>query len=101
MPKSYNSESTELEIKLLNEITIYGNKYAVAMLKEIVNLYLNLWINIGNVTLPESQYLKISLLNNWRDNYKVGLIKIYLVGNRNEVLINKTFNKLYKQKRLI
>ena len=47
MLKSYDSELTKLKIKLLIKITIYDNEYI-----------------IRNITLPESQHLKILLLDN-------------------------------------
>ena len=58
MPKPCDSEPTELETKLPNGITIYGNEHAVAMLEEVVNSYPNLWIDTGNVTLPDPSILR-------------------------------------------
>ena len=42
MLKSYDSEPMKLKTKLLNKITIYNNEHTVAILKEIINSYLNL-----------------------------------------------------------
>lgn len=67
-PTFSHKDCSGLETKLQNGVTIYGREDAVVQLAEVVNSYPNLWIDTGNVTIPESQYLEIPLLDNWRDN---------------------------------
>ena len=44
--------------------------------------------------------MKITLRNNWQSRVS-GKTKIYPLGLRNKEVVNKTFNKLYEQGRLV
>ena len=44
--------------------------------------------------------MDIPLLDNWRELYKAGQVKVYPLGKQHKDLINKTFDKLYTEDRL-
>ena len=62
-----SSISVELEQQLLNSITVYEQiTAAVTALNKVVNHYLSLWKDNGNMTdISESEWIEILLLNNW------------------------------------
>ena len=43
----------------------------------------------------EDKYMEIPLINNWPTLYKLGIVKVYSLGQQNYKVINNTFNKLH------
>ena len=62
--------------------------------------YPNLWKDIGNVNIPEDQWMKIPLVDNWEQIYKAGQSRVYPVETRDKQVINEAFDKLYQQGRM-
>lgn len=93
--------NTSLEHKLTNSITIYDDQATTLQIEAVVNDYPQLWQDCGNVIdVPESEWMKIPLLDNWKKNYKPEQVKVYSVEQQDCEIINKAFDTLQEQNRL-
>ena len=69
---------------------------AVTALTEIASHYLSLWKDNSNVTdISEKEWMKISLLNNWKKLYKLDQAKVYSLGTKDCEIIDEAFDKLH------
>ena len=93
------SITAELENQLENRITVYEIITAtVTALSKVINHYLSLWKdNKTVVDISEDEWMKISLLNNWKELYKSDQIKVYLLDTKNCKIIDEAFDKLHQQ----
>ena len=92
------SLSSELltETLLLNRITVYSNADNLYQITEVISQYPQLWEDWDNIVdVSESEWINISLLNNWRELYKAEQVKVYSLRKQNKELVDKTFNKLH------
>ena len=88
----------ESKRSLLNEITVCRDAEAQNWITEVIKCYSQLWEDWGNiVNISESEWINISLLNNWRELYKAEQVKVYSLRRQNRELIDKIFNKLYAE----
>ena len=62
--------------------------------------FFRLWKDIDNVNVSEDQWIKISLIENWRDLYKAGQARVYPLGTRDRKVVDEAFDKLHQQDRL-
>ena len=44
--------------------------------------------------------MKISLIENWKNIYKIGQARVYSIDIRDKEVIDEAFDKLYKQGRI-
>ena len=93
--------SQSLEHHLKNDVTIYGESAVATKIKDVIAVYLRLWKDHRNVVdVSESEWMNISFLNDWRENYKSEQVRVYSVSQVNWELIDKTFDKLHEQNHL-
>ena len=93
--------STQLESKLSNWATGYGDQPTIKAFNKVVDDYPDLWIDHGNTAnIPESEWMEIPLVNNWMELYKPGQARVYPVGQKDRKVIDSAFDKLHKQGRM-
>ena len=51
--------------------------------------------------ISENEWMKILLLDNWKELYKSEQVKMYSLGTKNCELVNEVFNKLHEQSCMI
>ena len=74
---------------------------AIPSLSAAVEAFPSLWKDTGNViNVPESEWMDIPLVDNWRDLYKPGQAKVYSVGPKDREVIDEAFDKLHEQNRM-
>ena len=92
---------TQLESKLSNQATGYGNQPTIKALNKVVDNYPDLWADHGNTAkVPESEWMEIPLVNNWMELYKPGQACVYPVGQKDCEVIDQAFDKLHEQGRM-
>ena len=94
---SLSSESLT-ENLLMNRIMMYSDSDNLYWITKVVSQYPQLWENWDNIVdVSESEWMNISLLNNWRELYKAEQVKVYSLRKQNKELVDKTFNKLHTE----
>ena len=84
--------------KLFNSIIIYSLSNIFIQIKTVIAELLYLFENYNNViNVFKTEYINISLLNNWHNKYKSEQICVYSLRKNNQAQINKIFNKLHEQ----
>ena len=82
-------------------VTIHGSPQSRALIATAVDAFPTLWKDSGNVVnVPESEWMDIPLLDNWRELYKPGQARVYPVGQRDKEVIDREFDKLHQQGRM-
>ncbi len=82
-------------------VTVHGTPEARSMLSATVTDFPSLWQDTGSVqNVPESEWMDIPLLDNWRDLYKPGQARVYPLGQKDREVIDKEFDKLHSQDRM-
>ena len=95
---SLSSSESLTETLLLNEITVCSNTDNLYWITEVISQYPQLWKDWDNIIdVSESEWINISLLNNWRELYKAEQVKVYSLRKQNKELVDKTFNKLHTE----
>ena len=87
------------EVKLANGIMVYGDPTEVSMLGELVNEFPTLWVDDGFANVPQDEWMKLTLRNDWQDKVS-GKAKVYPLGIKDREVIDKTFDEMYEQGRL-
>ena len=88
---------------LLNGVTIYSSTDSpnVIELTRVVNEFPKVWNDIGTfVDIPEDQWMKIPLRDDWESQMPSRAPRTYPVGTEDKRHIDKTFDKLHKQGRM-
>ena len=87
----------ENELKLDSGVTVYGeDSNTAAQIAAVADAYPDLWIDKGNVAnVPEGEWMKIPLVDNWQDVYKPANVKVYPLGPRNREVVDAQFDKLH------
>ncbi|KAI0998999.1 hypothetical protein K3495_g9197 [Podosphaera aphanis] len=94
------SDSNLAEVVLQTGVTICNhNPDLLNKFKDIVMKFPNLWKDTGNVVGIEED-MEIPLVENWEEKYKPGVAKVYPVGNKDQEVIDTTFDKLHSQGRM-
>ena len=82
-------------------VTIHGPQEAQDSIAAVVTKFLTLWQDTGGVkNVPQSEWMDIPLLENWRDLYKPGQARVYPLGQRDKNVIDKEFDKMHEQDRM-
>lgn len=82
-------------------VTVHGTPEARSSLSAVVTGFPDLWQDTGSVkNIPESEWMDIPLLDNWRDLYKPGQARVYPLGQKDREVIDKEFDKLHSQDRM-
>ena len=82
-------------------ITIHGDVYARQKLSTTIEQFPTLWQDSGNVVgIPDSEFMEIPLLDNWKELYKPGQAKVYPVGQKDKAVIDDAFDRLHRQDRM-
>ena len=91
---------TELETKLSNQVTIYGEQGQVEILSQAVTAYSDLWIEKDTtVCISEEEYMSISLQNGWKKDKMMAWV--YSLSSKDQTMIDKKFNKLHMQEKML
>ena len=88
------------KMHLLNNITVYSSKFIkIVIFIKIIKTYSDLWHNQDiTVNILKSDYLQISLKENWK---VINLFKqIYFLKEEAHCLVNKKFDKLHIQEQI-
>ena len=94
----YISRNEFMKHKLINDITVYESHNIAAQIETVVCDYSCLWEDHDNIIdVFKSDWINISLLNNWQKKYKSEQVHVYSLELNDQTMINKTFDKLYQQ----
>lgn len=81
--------------------TIYGDDASASTITDVVDSFPDLWKDTGNVAnIPESEWMEIPLIDNWKELYKAGQARVYPLGKRDKDVIDGAFDELYQQGRM-
>ncbi|SLM41024.1 probable transposable element [Lasallia pustulata] len=95
------NDTTQLESKLSNRATGYGDQSTIKAFNKVVDSYPDLWIDHGNTAkVPQAEWMEIPLVENWMELYKPGQARVYPVGQKDREVIDEAFNKLHEQGRI-
>ena len=92
--------NTTLESWMAISITVYGKPETSAKLQSVVNKFPTLWHDSGQANILVEDHITLLLIENWQMVYKAGQAKVYLLGEADWLVVNKTFNKLYNQNQM-
>ena len=72
------------EIKLQNEVTVYGDEIVRKSLGSLIEEFSTLWIDKGFVDIPQEEWMKLSLKSDWESRLgrSGGKAKVYPLGLR-------------------
>ena len=77
---------------------IYRSNAIVAQIATVVHSYLHLWTDQDNlVKVSEKEWMNISLIDDWKTQYKPGQAHVYSVEQKNHEVIDMMFDKLQAQ----
>ena len=87
------------ETRLFNGVMVYGNDLKIQALSTLIVDFPEIWIDIGFVKIPQEEWMKILLRNDWQ--FKVNSkVKIYSLGVKDREVVDRTFDELHHQGRL-
>ena len=77
-------------------LRVYGTNEQRDRLRCLTKRFSTLWQDQGFVNLPENEWIKLNLRNDWQDRLAKVLIriKIYLLGLKDREVVNCIFDKL-------
>ena len=87
------------EVRCPNGVMLFGGEDAVRALAELVEEFPTLWVDNGFVRVPEEEWMRISLRQDWQTKV-LGKAKIYPLGTQDRNIIDKTFDEMHVQGRL-
>ena len=88
--------SSVIEVLLLNGVIIHNSgEEAIQSLRDIVEIFLNLWRDIGFVDMNMTDWMRISLKSDW-ERHVIEKAKIYSLELRDKQLVNDIFDELHK-----
>ena len=88
--------SSVIEMILLNKVIIYNSSEEVIQnLRDIVEVFLNLWRNIDFIDMNMTNWIKISLKSNW-ERHVIENAKVYSLEFRDKQFVNDIFDELHK-----
>ena len=90
---------TNMKIKLFNEFMIYENENAKKAYTSFINEFSILWKNHEFINVFESNWMRISLKNNWQFKI-IEKFKIYSLETKDKKILNNTFDNFHKKNRL-
>ena len=92
----------DIEMKLPNGVTIYGNDPVAVKLAEVVNRYPEVWENPGGfANVPENEWMRVPLIDDWQSKIKaMRLGRVYSLGPVERQLVDEMFDKLHQQGRM-
>ena len=89
------------ETKLDNGVMVYGDAQATTALSDLVAEFPTIWQDEGFVKLPQDDWMKITLRDDWQSRLPSGnRAKIYPLGIKAREVIDKTFDEMHRQGRL-
>ena len=88
------------EVKLINDIMLCENQTAIQAYTKLVNEFLTLWRNEDFINISDNKWMKFALRDDWQ-SHLIEKSKIYSLDNENKKVLDKTFDELHKQERLI
>ena len=101
--QSFNEQLMPLateENRLSNGVMVYGrNAEETQSLADLVYEFPDIWIDTGFVKVPEEEWMKHRLRDDWQTRIS-GKAKVYPLGIRDREVIDKVFNELHEQGRL-
>ena len=90
-----------LETVLPNGVTVYGDHDTCTKLSALVAEFAEIWTDRGGfVDLPEEDWMRIPLRADWESKI-TGKPKVYHLGIKDRAIVDKVFDKLQAQGKLI
>lgn len=92
----------DIQTKLPNGVTVYGNDTVAVKLAEVVNRYSEVWENPGGfANVPENEWMRVPLIDDWQTKIKaMRLGRVYSLGPVEKQLVDEMFDKLHQQGRM-
>lgn len=95
--KSSFKYDKSLKTVLLNEVTCYENKAAVAQLFAIVEEYFDIWKNVASkVNLSSERWMKIKIIS----RVVSSSFRVFRLNAKNRVIVDKEFDALHDQDKM-
>lgn len=94
------SKDTFLETQLNNKVRVYGDPAAVEQISQLLAEYSSIWESGGFVQILPERWMKVPLIPDWESKVSIIKPKVYPLGNESRRLVDKTFDKMYRQGRL-
>ena len=86
------------ETRLDNGVMVYGDAQATTALSDLVTEFPTIWQDEGFVKLPQDDWMKITLRDDWQSRLPSGnRAKIYPLGIKDREVIDKTFDEMHRQ----
>ena len=84
-----------METRLDNGVTVYKDKYVVALLAQLVTKYPSIWESEGFIQILPERWMKVPLNPSWK--VKVSAIKprVYSLGNKARQFVDETFDEMH------
>ena len=88
------------EVTLINEITIHDFfRQTINVFINLLNEYVNIWIDQDFVKLSEKNWMKLFLKSDWENKIKEKA-KVYSLDSRDRKIIDSIFDELQRQNKL-
>ena len=87
------------EVRCPNGVMLFGDDDAIRALTALVQDFPTLWVDNGFVRVPEDEWMRISLRQDWQAKVS-GKAKIYPLGMQDREVVNATFDEMHRQGRL-
>ena len=93
------TQTGKQETCLPNGVMIYGNTQETQALSNLVADFSQIWKDTGFVKVPEEEWMKIHLEDDWQSRVS-GKTKVYPLGIKDWEVVDRTFDELQQQGRL-
>ena len=90
---------TSMKTKLLNDFMMYENTKAKKVYIKLIDEFSSLWENHDFIDVSETNWMKISLKDNWQSKV-IEKFKIYPLNTKDKEVLDKTFDDLHEKNRL-
>ena len=95
------TKPSPLETVMPNGVTIYGTGEAFDSLAAVASEFADIWTDRGGfVELPEEDWMRIPLKADWESKI-TGKPKVYQLGIKDRAIVDKVFDKLQAQGKLV
>lgn len=84
-----------MEMKLHNGVRVYGDKYAVILLAQLVAKYPSIGKSEGFVQIPHEYWIKVPLKPEWEAKISAIRPRIYPLRNKVCQLVDGTFDRMH------
>lgn len=89
------------ETRLPNGIKVFGDATVIEKISSLVNEFPSIWEFSGFVRILPEHWMTVPLRDNWQSRLASIKPKVYSLGKKSNKLVNKIFDELQRQGRLV